>query len=62
MLPHANDAWVVPGNVKIGYEINFNRYFYKPVCLRSLTEIGNEIKSLEREAEGILTEIVGAGV
>jgi type I restriction enzyme M protein len=28
--PYAPDAWYNPDSVKVGYEINFNRYFYKP--------------------------------
>ena len=39
VLPHAPDAWYVESSVKIGYEISFTRYFYKPQPLRSL-EIG----------------------
>lgn len=30
VLPYAPDAWYNPDSVKVGYEINFNRYFYKP--------------------------------
>ncbi len=29
-LPFAPDAWYRPDSVKIGYEVSFNRYFYKP--------------------------------
>ena len=35
VLPHAADVWYQPNNVKIGYEISFTRYFYKPQpCVR----------------------------
>lgn len=27
VLPHAVDAWYEPDSVKIGYEVNFTRYF-----------------------------------
>ena len=30
VLPYAPDAWYNPEAVRIGYEINFNRHFYKP--------------------------------
>ena len=30
VLPYAEDAWYVARSVKVGYEISFNRYFYKP--------------------------------
>ena len=44
----------------IGYEISFNRYFYKPQPLRTLEEIRADILALERETEGLLAEIIGA--
>ena len=31
VLPYAPDAWYIPGNVKVGYEISFNRHSYKPL-------------------------------
>ena len=43
VLPHAADAWYVPESVKIGYEISFTRYFYKPQPLRTLEEIRADI-------------------
>ena len=39
VLPYAPDAWYRPATVKIGYEISFNRYFYKPEPMRTLAEI-----------------------
>ncbi len=59
VLPHAPDAWYVPDSVKIGYEISFTRYFYRPKPLRTLEEIRADILALERETEGLLGEIVG---
>jgi type I restriction enzyme M protein len=59
VLPHAPDAWYDPESVKVGYEISFTRYFYKPQPLRSLEEIRADILSLEKETEGLLAEIVG---
>ena len=58
VLPYEPDAWYVPGSVKIGYEISFTRYFYKPQPLRSLEEIRADILALERETDGLLSEIV----
>ena len=60
VLPYCSDAWYNPEAVKIGYEINFNRHFYKPQPMRSLEEIRADILALERETEGLLAEIVGA--
>src|SRR5690606_6668358 len=39
VLPHAPDAWYDESSIRIGYEISFTRYFYKPEPLRSLDEI-----------------------
>ena len=50
VLPYAEDAWYVPASVKIGYEISFTRYFYRPKPLRTLAEIRAEIVAVEREA------------
>ncbi len=60
VLPHAADAWFDPASVKIGYEISFTRYFYKPQPLRTLEEIRADILALESETEGLLGEIVGS--
>ena len=43
---------------KIGYEISFTKYFYKPVELRPLKDIVNELHALEQETEGLLNDIV----
>ncbi len=59
VLPHAPDAWFEESSVRIGYEISFTRYFYKPEPLRSLDEIRADILALERETDGLLVEIVG---
>jgi type I restriction enzyme M protein len=59
VIPHAADAWYVPDSVKTGYEVSFTRYFYKPQPLRTLEEIRADILALEKETEGLLTEIVG---
>ncbi len=59
VLPHAPDAWYVPDSVKTGYEISFTRYFYKPQPLRTLEEIRADILALEKETEGLLSEIIG---
>ena len=56
--PYVPDAWIDAGATKIGYEISFTRYFYKPQPLRSLDEIRADIESLERETEGLLGEIL----
>jgi len=42
---------------RVGYEINFNRYFYKYVPPRPLEEIDAELKELEAEIAELLTEV-----
>ena len=59
VLPFASDAWYMPDTVKTGYEISFTRYFYKPQPLRTLEEIRADIVALEKETEGLLSEIIG---
>ncbi len=59
VLPYAPDAWYQAENVKVGYEISFTRYFYKPQPLRSLEEIRADILALEKETEGLLGDIMG---
>jgi type I restriction enzyme M protein len=59
VLPYSPDAWVAEGSTKIGYEISFNRYFYKPAPLRTLDQIRADILDLEQETEGLIAEIVG---
>ena len=59
VLPYSPDAWYQPDGVKIGYEISFTRYFYKPQPMRTLAEIRADILALERETEGLLDGIVG---
>jgi len=60
VLPYAPGAWYDPDSVRIGYEISFTRYFYKPQPLRTLDEIRADILALERETGGLLAEIIGA--
>lgn len=59
VLPHVPDAWIDEGATKIGYEISFTRYFYKPQPLRSLEKIKADILALEKETEGLLDQILG---
>ena len=59
VLPHAAGAWYDPTSVKIGYEISFTRFFYKPQPLRPLEEIRADILALESETKRLLGEIIG---
>ena len=59
VLRYATDAWYQPDSVRIGYEINFTRYFYNPKPMRTLKEIRADILALEHETDGLLAEIIG---
>jgi type I restriction enzyme M protein len=59
VLPYAPDAWYVASSIKVGYEISFTRYFYKPKPMRPLEEIRADILALAGETEGLLSEILG---
>lgn len=60
--PHVAEAWINLESVKIGYEISFNKYFYKHQPLRSMEEVAREIVALEQQAEGLIAEILGIGI
>lgn len=59
VLSFAPDAWIDESKTQIGYEISFTKYFYKPVKLRTLSDIKADIKALEAETDGLLNEIIG---
>jgi len=67
VLPFVPDAWVDETYTdstdkevgRVGYEINFNRYFYKYVPPRPLEEIDAELKTLESEIANLLREVAG---
>jgi type I restriction enzyme M protein len=61
VLPHAPDAWIDEARTAVGYEISFTRYFYKPQPLRALEAIRADILALERETDGLMADIIGAG-
>ena len=57
--PHISEAWLNMESVKIGYEISFNKYFYRHKPLRSLEEVAQDILALEKQADGLISEILG---
>ena len=61
VLPYTADAWYQADSVKVGYEISFTRYFYKPKLMRTLAEIRADILEVEHETEGLLAEILNIG-
>lgn len=57
--PHVAEAWIKLDSTQIGYEISFNKYFYRHKLLRSLEEVTQDILSLEQQAEGLIAGILG---
>jgi len=55
--PFMPDAWVDKSKTKVGYEIPFNRYFYKYEAPRSSSNLMNEILQLEEELDGAIKEL-----
>ncbi|MGH7790533.1 MAG: SAM-dependent DNA methyltransferase, partial [Candidatus Binatia bacterium] len=57
VTPHVADAWIDTGRRDahdgevgvVGYEINFNRYFYRYTPPRALEEIEADIKAVEQD-------------
>jgi type I restriction enzyme M protein len=51
------DAWMDRSKDKVGYEINFNRHFYRYTQPRSLVEIDADLKQAEEEVLRLLNEV-----
>jgi type I restriction enzyme M protein len=65
--PHVPDAWIdtAKRDAKdkkvglVGYEINFNRYFYRYVPPRPLEEIEADIRQVEQDVVRMLSDVTG---
>jgi len=65
--PHVPDAWIDTGKRDqkdgqvgvVGYEINFNRYFYRYTPPRPLEEIEADIRGIEKDIMRMLAEVTG---
>jgi type I restriction enzyme M protein len=57
VLPHVSDAWVDKDKTKIGYEVPFNRHFYRYEPPRELEVIEADLKRLEGEILALLAEV-----
>jgi type I restriction enzyme M protein len=56
--PHVDEAWINLDTTKIGYEISFNKYFYKHTPLRNIEDVTKDILELERLSDGLISEIL----
>jgi type I restriction enzyme M protein len=57
VIPHVPDAWIDYDKTKVGYEIPFNRHFYKYVPPRPLEEIDAELDQVTAEILELLQEV-----
>jgi len=56
--PHVAEAWINMDATKIGYEISFNKYFYRHKPLRSIEDVSTDILKLEELSDGLIREIL----
>lgn len=61
VLPYTPDAWLDEKKTQIGYEINFNKYFYRPKEIREISSIVEDLRALEAKTDGILDELLSGG-
>lgn len=59
VLPFAYDAWWNKEETRIGYEINFNKFFYQYTPPRNKADIAVDLFAIEQETENLLKDIVG---
>jgi type I restriction enzyme M protein len=56
--PHLPESWMDDTKNKVGYEVNFTKYFYQYKPLRSMSEITQDLLKLEKESENLLKEVI----
>ena len=54
------DAWIDKSKTKVGYEIPLNRHFYRYEPPRPVDVIETDIKTLEQEIMGLLSDLTGS--
>lgn len=59
VLPYTPDAYINEEKTVIGYELSFTKYFYRPIQLRSLDTIAADIREIEANTDGMLSQILG---
>ena len=56
--PHLPNSWIDFNKSKVGYEINFTKYFYKYKPLRSSEVITRDLLELDKESDNLLNQIL----
>ncbi len=56
--PHLPNSWIDFDKSKVGYEINFTKYFYKYKPLRSSEDVTRDLLELDKESENLLNQIM----
>jgi type I restriction enzyme M protein len=56
--PHLPESWMDREKDKVGYEINFTKYFYQFKPLRSMRDIAADLLKIEQESEGLFSRII----
>jgi len=56
--PHLPNSWMDRNKDKVGYEINFTKYFYKYKPLRSLEDITQDLLNLDEQIGGTMKDII----
>jgi type I restriction enzyme M protein len=56
--PHLPNSWIDFNKSKVGYEINFTKYFYQYKPLRSSDDISKDLLELKKESENLLNLIM----
>ena len=56
--PHVPDAWIDRDKDRIGYEITFNRHFYKYTPPRPLVEIDADLEQAEKEILRLMRQVI----
>jgi len=58
VFPNLPESWIDRSKDKVGYEINFTKYFYCYTPLRSSTEITKDLQLLEDEFRSLINQII----
>ena len=56
--PHLPNSWIDFNKSKVGYEINFTKYFYQYKSIRSSKDISKDLLELQKESENLLNSII----